>query len=408
MLCQFTVKNFKSIREEITFDMQASSISEHSERVIREEDDQLFLPVSAIYGPNGGGKSNVLEAIQTLVTIVLRPVQAAGQNIQMNYKLSKVPVKTFLFSAESKNAPSEFEIFFRTKTAEYRYILHIQNGAIVFEKLDRIKFDTGRRSALFERSPEGIELKGVFSKLKISEGLSNTLPLLSYLAITYLNNEIVKDILGWFETGIDFLNYGNPLEELRTAIASSVDMKKLVLDMIREMDLDIEDFRIEERDKNNIEVFTRHVVQGYSEELTLAEESSGTQKLFSLLPFIARSLIKGTTLIIDELDAKIHPVLLKHIIMLFNNLEANRHGAQLIFTSHDLSTMNNEIFRRDEIWFVAKGNDQNSKLYSLVEFKAGNGEIIRKDAKYDKQYLEGKYGADPYLRKIIDWREIDA
>ena len=408
MLCQFTVKNYKSIREEITFDMQASGISEHSERIIKEKDDQLFLPVSAIYGPNGGGKSNVLEAIQTLASIVLRPVHAAGQSVQMNYKLSKGPVKTYLFSAESKIAPSEFEIFFRTKAAEYRYILHIQNGIIVFEKLDRIKFDTNRRSALFERAPEGTELKGVFSKLKISEGLSNTLPLLSYLAITYLNNEIVKDILGWFESGIDFLNYGNPLEELRTAVVSSEEMKQLVLDMIREMDLDIEDFRIEERDKNNIEVFTRHVVQGYSEELTLAEESSGTQKLFSLLPLIARSLIKGTTLIIDELDAKIHPVLLKHIIMMFNNMEINRHGAQLIFTSHDLSTMNNEIFRRDEIWFVAKGNDQNSKLYSLVEFKAGNGEIIRKDAKYDKQYLEGKYGADPYLRKIIDWGEIDA
>ena len=408
MLCQFTVKNYKSIREEMTFDMQASNISEHNETIIREEDDQLFLPVSAIYGPNGGGKSNVLEAIQTLVTIVLRPVQAARQNNQMNYKLSKVPVKTFLFSEESKNAPSEFEIFFRTKIAEYRYILHIQNEVIVFEKLDRIKFDTGRRSALFNRSPEGTELKGVFSGLKISEGLSNTLPLLSYLAITYLNNEIVKDILDWFEMGIDFLNYGNPLEELRTAVASSEEIKHLVLDMIQEMDLDIEDFRIEERDKNNIEVFTRHVVRGYSEELTLAEESSGTQKLFSLLPFIARSLIKGTTLIIDELDAKIHPVLLKHIIMMFNNMEINRHGAQLIFTSHDLSTMNNEIFRRDEIWFVAKGNDQNSKLYSLVEFKTGNGETIRKDAKYDKQYLEGKYGADPYLRRIIDWREINA
>ena len=408
MLCQFTVKNYKSIREEMTFDMQASNISEHNETIIREEDDQLFLPVSAIYGPNGGGKSNVLEAIQTLVTIVLRPVQAARQNNHMNYKLSKVPVKTFLFSEESKNAPSEFEIFFRTKIAEYRYILHIQNEVIVFEKLDRIKFETGRRSALFNRSPEGTELKGVFSRLKISEGLSNTLPLLSYLAITYLNNEIVKDILGWFEMGIDFLNYGNPLEELRTAVASSEEIKHLVLDMIQEMDLDIEDFRIEERDKNNIEVFTRHVVRGYSEELTLAEESSGTQKLFSLLPFIARSLIKGTTLIIDELDAKIHPVLLKHIIMMFNNMEINRHGAQLIFTSHDLSTMNNEIFRRDEIWFVAKGNDQNSKLYSLVAFKTGNGETIRKDAKYDKQYLEGKYGADPYLRRIIDWREINA
>ena len=84
----------------------------------------------------------------------------------------------------------------------------------------------------------------------------------------------------------------------------------------------------------------------------------------------------------------------------------NKHGAQLIFTSHDLSTMNNEVFRRDEIWFVAKGNNQNSKLYSLVEFKTGNGEVVRKDAKYDKQYLEGKYGADPYLKNVVKniWR----
>ena len=94
--------------------------------------------------------------------------------------------------------------------------------------------------------------------------------------------------------------------------------------------------------------------------------------------------------------------------MMYNDMEINRYGAQLIFTSHDLSTMNSDVFRRDEIWFVAKGNDQDSKLYSLVEFKAANGEIIRKDARYDKQYLEGKYGADPYLRKIIDWREIGA
>ena len=127
-----------------------------------------------------------------------------------------------------------------------------------------------------------------------------------------------------------------------------------------------------------------------------------------MLPFIAKSLVLGTTLVIDELDAKIHPVLLKYVIMLYNNMTINKHGAQLIFTSHDLSTMNNEVFRRDEIWFVAKGNNQNSKLYSLVEFKTGNGEVVRKDAKYDKQYLEGKYGADPYLRRIIDWSVVNA
>jgi AAA15 family ATPase/GTPase len=183
-------------------------------------------------------------------------------------------------------------------------------------------------------------------------------------------------------------------------------VKGLVLDMIREMDLDIEDFRIEERDGGFLDIYTKHTVDGYSEELNLAEESSGTRKLFSLLPFIAQSLVLGMTLVIDELDAKIHPLLLKHIIEMFSDMTINKNKAQLIFTSHDLSTMNSNVFRRDEIWFVAKGKAQNSKLYSLVEFKTGNGEIVRTDAKYDKQYLEGKYGADPYLQRIIDWRVI--
>lgn len=408
MLCQFSVKNYKSIRDKITFDMQAAAISEHTDRIIVDSDGQQFLPVSAIYGPNGGGKSNVLEALQALGTMVLRPIYAAKQNRDADYKFNKFPVKPFAFSDEGKNNPTEFEIYFRTEVAEYRYVLHTKDGIMVYENLDRVKLETGRPSALFERKEEEISLKGVFTKLKISEGMSKSLPLLSYLGITYMNNEVVKDVISWFEFGIDFLNYGNPFEELRTAIASSDEIKKLVLEMIHEMDLDIVNFRVEERENNQIEVFTQHNVDGYTAELNLAEESSGTKKLFGLLPFIAKSLVCGTALVIDELDAKIHPVLLRYVIMLFNNFEINRHGAQLIFTSHDLSTMNSEVFRRDEIWFVAKGNHQNSKLYSLVEFKTSNGEVVRKDARYDKQYLEGKYGADPYLKKIIDWSAVNA
>ena len=183
-------------------------------------------------------------------------------------------------------------------------------------------------------------------------------------------------------------------------------IEKLYKD-VKEMDLDIVDFRVEEKENDRIEVFTKHVVDEYEAELNLFDESSGTKKLFGLLPFIAKSLLRGTTLVIDELDAKIHPVLLKYLIMTFSNMEKNKKGAQLIFTSHDLSTMNSEVFRRDEIWFVAKGNRQNSKLYSLVEFKNKKGESVRKDAKFDKQYLEGKYGADPYLRKIIDWGTVN-
>ena len=408
MLSQFTVKNYKSIRDEITFDMQAAAISEHNDKIIKDENGELFLPVAVIYGPNGGGKSNVLEAIHTLASKILRPLCATCDKSDCVYKARKIPVEPFAFTEENRNRPTEFEIFFRTQAAEYRYILHIKREAVVYESLDRVKMETGRRSALFVREKDKIDLKGTFVKFKISEDLSETLPLLSYLGITYKKNEIVNDVLNWFEESIDFLNYGNPYQEMRTAIAKSDKIKELVLKMIREMDLDIEDFRVEEKDEDAVEVYTKHIVNGESTELTLSEESSGTKKLFGLLPYIVSSLINGTTLVIDELDAKIHPLLLRHIIEMYTDMSINKGKGQLIFTSHDLSTMNNEVYRRDEIWFVAKGRDQNTKLYSLVEFKDGNGVSVRKDAKYDKQYLEGKYGADPYLQRIIDWGTVNA
>ena len=407
MLCQFTVKNYKSIRDEVTFDMQIAAISEHEDKVIRDIDGEEFLPVSALYGPNGGGKSNVLKALQTLVGKVLRPLYASTNNADILMFRKNVIIEPFKFTEENKNAPTEFEIFFRTKLAEYRYQLYVKKEKVVYESLDRVKLSTKRRSALFERDNNNIELKGDFTKLTASDELSETLPFLSYLGITYSKNEVVRDVLEWFDQGIDFLNYGNPIQELVVAVANTKNIKQLMLQMIQEMDLNIVDFRVEE-EENRLDVYTKHFVDGYEEELDLEEESSGTKKLFGLLPFIATSLIEGNVLVIDELDAKIHPILLKHIINMFTDLSVNKNNAQLIFTSHDLSTMNSEVFRRDEIWFVAKGNAENSELYSLVEFKNDKGESVRKDAKFGKQYLEGKYGADPYLRRIIDWGTVNA
>ena len=408
MLCQFTVKNYKSIRDEVTFDMQAAAISEHKDRIIKDVDGELYLPVSAIYGPNGGGKSNVLEAINTLVAKILRPIYATADTEGHAFLQKKIIVEPFAFLEEYRESPTEFELFFRTDSAEYRYILLVKRDVVIYESLDRVKLETGRRSALFTRDENGVDLKGAFARLKVSDDLSKTLAVLSYLGIAYKENAVVKDVLNWFEFGIDFLNYGNPMQELRMAVSTSEDVKHLMLDMIQEMDLDIVDFRVEEKENDMIEVFTKHRVDDVETELELADESSGTKKLFGLLPFIAASLITGTTLVIDELDAKIHPVLLRHIIMMFNNMEINTRKAQLIFTSHDLSTMNNDVFRRDEIWFVAKGKAQNSKLYSLVEFKDAKGGSVRNDEKYDKRYLEGRYGADPYLKTIIDWGKVNA
>ena len=131
-----------------------------------------------------------------------------------------------------------------------------------------------------------------------------------------------------------------------------------------------------------------------SKELNLLDESSGTKKLFGLLPFIAKSLLKGTTLVIDELDAKIHPVLLKYLIMTFSNMEKNKKGAQLIFTSHDLSTMNSDVFRRDEIWFISKSKNGASSLHSLSEYNQ------RFDKELRRSYLNGRFDGIPDLSEI--------
>ena len=332
MLCQFTVKNFKSIRDEVTFDMQAAAISEHEDRIIIDKDEEKYLPVSAVYGPNGGGKSNVLAALHTLVAKVLRPLLATEDSEEKVLLQRKIIVEPFAFS-KSKDEPTEFELFFRTTVSEYRYILHVKRDIVLYESLDRVKLETGRKSALFTRDENGIVLKGAFAKLKVSDELSKTLTLLSYLGIAYKGNAVVKDVLSWFEYGIEFLNYGNPIQELKMAVSTSEDVKKLMLQMIQEMDLDIVDFRVEEKENERINIFTKHCVDDVETEINLFDESSGTRKLFGLLPFIAESLISGTVLVIDELDAKIHPVLLRHIIMMFNDMSINRHKAQLIFTS---------------------------------------------------------------------------
>lgn len=403
MLCQFSVKNYQCLKEEITFDMQAVNISEHENSLIVDKDGEKFLPLAVLYGPNGSGKSTVLDAFYSLICKIMRPICAVGcENTECAKRSGSTMVKPFKFSKETINQPTEFELFFRTKKNEYQYIISLQKEKVLYEELHKKNISGSRYTLLFKRyGVSEIELKGIFKNYSC-EGISDNIPLLSYLGITHRRNSIVKDIVEWFETGVDFINYGNPNEDANIPIAESGEIKSLVLKMMSEMDIDISDYRTDKEDEK-IKVFTTHLVEDEKYELELLEESNGTIKVFGILPYIAKSILTGSTLVVDELDAKIHPLLLKYIIGLFSNPEINKRGSQLIFTSHDLSTMNNDVFRRDEIWFIAKGDNKASKIYSLVEFKSEDGRIERKDARYDKRYLEGRYGADPYLRKIINW-----
>lgn len=181
--------------------------------------------------------------------------------------------------------------------------------------------------------------------------------------------------------------------------------KKRILSVIQSMGIDIVDVRIEyEEDGKVHEIYTKHQLDNESfKELIFHEESSGTRKIFSILSRILSGIDKGRFFVIDELDAKLHPALLQRIIELFTDSELNRNGAQMLFTSHDLTTMSYKVFRRDEIWFSAINGYDESVLYSLVDFHKENGKKVRNDEIYSKQYLEGRYGANPYLRNIVNW-----
>ena len=214
----------------------------------------------------------------------------------------------------------------------------------------------------------------------------------------------MEDIKKWFVHKINFLDYKLNTIELRMALPTVDAMKPRSLQMFQEMGLDIVDYRIEQTDEpGRIRIFTVHNVNDAQYELDLHKESSGTIKIFNSIPFIADALVNGKTLVVDELDAKLHPLLLQYIIRLFADPLVNRKRAQLIFTSQDIITMNSANFRRDEIWFAAKNIDEETQLYSLAEFKDEKGNSVRNDASFSKQYMEGRFGADPFVQKLIQW-----
>lgn len=401
MLCQFTVKNFQCIKDETTLDMQATNISEHQDTILMDSDGEHFLPLAAIYGPNGGGKTTILRAIHALGCKIMRPICAVScNNVECIKNSGDFFIEPYAFSNDSIKAPTEFELFFRTKTYEYQYQVSIRKDKIMAESLHRkaLKPDS-RYTLVFNRiGSKNFTLTGTLKKYNVAD-ISDTLSLISYFGITHRRNSIIKDIINWFDNNLYFINYGNPIEDAQIAIVKKPSDKSYVLKMLAEMDIDVSDYRIEKVD-DKVRLFTTHYVAGQKYELPFGEESNGTIKIFGLLPYIVDSIKNGLTLIIDELDAKVHPLLLKYIIQLFSNPKINTQKAQLIFTSHDLTTMDSEIFRRDEIWFIAKSKEQAAYMYSLVEIKE------RKDAPFGKHYLEGRYGADPYLRRIIDWGDI--
>ncbi len=398
MLCQFSFSNFRSYRDETTFDFQAAALSEFKDSLLKTEKGNDILPAGVIYGPNGGGKSNLLAALGCVISLVSAPVFELGKNHTRFIVQQKIPCIPYLFDKDSQNEPSRFQLFFRIGDYEYRYYIVLLRDEINEETLYRRKLGASRTARIFERSLKGISLGPILGSKNINTKVNVKMPLLSFLAINY-SIPVITDVISWFEKCI-IRNYANPLADQQILLSDDQFSKKQFLTMMNDMGIAITGYRF---DQQSNEFYLQRTLHDTLYELPFSSESDGTRKLFAALPVILLALKEGRLVIVDELDAKLHPKLLRYVIRLFTNPEINRNGAQLLFTSHDMSTMKNSIFRRDEIWFAALNSDNSSEVYSLSELRKENNDPINNTAAYDKQYLEGRYGADPYLRNMLSW-----
>ena len=401
MLCQFTFSNYRSYRSETTFDFQAATLPEFKDSLIKADKGNELLPVGVIYGPNGGGKSNLLAALGYVISLVTAPVFELGKNHTRFIVQQKESCEPYLFDDDSYSEPSKFQMFFRIGEYEYRYYVVVHQDTILEETLYRRKMGASLPAKIFERTDTEVSLGKMLGSKNIVTDVNSKMPLLSFLAINY-SFPVIVEVITWFEKCI-IRNYGTPVAEHQILISEDEMSKQQFLTMMNDMGIAISGYRF---DNQRSEFYLQRILNETVYELPFSSESDGTRKLFAALPVVLMTLKEGRLMIVDELDAKLHPKLLRYVIRLFTNPASNKHGAQLLFTSHDISTMKNSIFRRDEIWFAALDEENSSEIYSLSELRKENNDPINNTAAYDKQYLEGRYGADPYLNNMLNWETI--
>lgn len=402
MLCQFSFQNFKSYKDDTTFDFQAAAIPEFSASLLGEEKSGRLLPVGVVYGPNGGGKSNLLQALSCLITTVVKPIHDLEKTREDIVIQQKAECEPFLFDDTSRDKPTEFQVYFRQEKNEYRYYLALKEDEVVSEALYWRAIGGRKTGTVFEREESNITLGASINKASINTSVNPKMPYLSFLAINY-DIPVIAEVQKWFESCV-IRNYANPVVDSTVMISKNDDVKRRIVQALNDMGIDLTGYRFDENEK---QLYTQRMVNGKSYELRFMDESDGTQKLIAVLPVLLMALREGRLVIIDELDAKLHPKLLRYVIAMFKNPKINQNGAQLIFTSHDVTTMRNTVFRRDEIWFAAENDNHESEIYSLYEIRREDNERVNNTAAYDKQYLEGRYGADPYLRNMLtagDWK----
>lgn len=409
MLVQFSVQNYMSIKEKVVFSMLASCDKELPENII-EGNNEKYLKSAVIYGANASGKTNLFKAINSVIFMMKN-----SNNMQPGMKL---PITPFKLDENFINKPSSFEFIMIINNIKYvygfiadsnriyeEYLYYYPNGreTEIFERIDVNKF----HYTLAERKLKDIENKNIENKFFLATA-------------TTWNYEKTKPVYDFITNGINVLfDY----EELKVKSFEEYyndknnELKKFSLNLLNEAEININDYNVtnveipEEqlltmppelrvffpKGAKGFNVTTSHNIidesgKEKSISLDLEEESLGTKNIFILNPILLNVLKEGKILIIDELDRSLHPFLVKYIVKLFNSQEYNKNGAQLIFNTHDTNLLSLNLFRRDQIWFTEKDYKKGATdLYPLDDFP------VRKTENIQKGYLNGRYGAVPFV-----------
>ena len=414
MLIQFSFKNYKSFRDEATLDLSAAKMTEFSDRVVSEGNDKI-LPMAAIYGANASGKSNIYNAFGYMADYVIESFKYGDEE----EKFEEYRPTPFLFDSVSNDAESSFEVYFTIPgdKAEktYNYGFCVDRHGVTEEWLN-VKAKTARRYAsVFYRSTEEdtLDLSGLpkSSRDNIQVALEKQVLIVSLGAKLKVNK--CKDIRDWFMAN-EFADFGDPFtnfflsRRLPKGFVDDNSVQKKVIEYFASFDEHIKDFEIEKlpndadskEETYKISSLHKKIDSDTFAAIPLSMESAGTLKMFALYPELQDVLEKGSVFFIDELNARLHPLLVRNFLLTFLNPEINTRHAQLIFTTHDTWQLSNQLLRRDEVWFTEKDELGISKLYSLADFVDESGARIRKDESYEKNYLIGKYGAIPTLKSI--------
>lgn len=429
MLLEFSVGNYLSFKTKTTLSLAATSIKEHVDTNIFSTDRLDLLKGAVIYGANASGKSNFIKAMSTMRRLVLQSFEQSSTD-----ELDIVP---FLLNTDTEKSPSFFETVFIIDNVRYRYGFEVDDKQIHAEWLFEAPKNADK--PLFIREADGIEVMKSFPEGKDLEERTRENAL--FLAVAdQFNGKIAKKIMQWFNNFITISGLSHEgYKGVTFGMLENKHTSSTLLNFYKKLDLGFDDINISKKPFDpkelpndmpeglfkqfvtdlegalRIDIKTIHKKYNAKGKLVgnvefdmRSQESSGTNKLFNISGPVFDVLNDGGVLVVDELDASLHPLLTLAVTKLFNSREFNQNNAQLIFATHDTNLLYYGNYRRDQIYFVEKDTYGSSDMYSLVEYKE-EGKTVRKDRSFEKDYIEGRYGAIPFIgdlsNVVTEWQE---